>query len=226
MLVMFIRMTISLDSLDNAVCKYEAEHHGCVELQTVNTLPLETQLYPQDRVDVAQLRLLDLGDYQGLVILISSWDQVYWQEVKEEDVSPSQHHLCLIQKPGRLHSLLLRALLSPLRPLLLCLLKHYLKHLLLLYDLPLNFPVLRVRVRVIVPFGLFHHVLQLPPHRLHLSLELSLLDFCPFMTQHCLAFRDVKEVFEGQESLPDQLDEQGTHKEHHEVLNYHFYYYL
>ena len=53
MFVMFVRMTISLDLLDNAVCKYEAEHHGCVELQTVNTLPFETQVYPQNRVDVA-----------------------------------------------------------------------------------------------------------------------------------------------------------------------------
>ena len=193
MFVMLVRMTISLDPLDYAVCKNEAEYHGCVELQTVNTLPFETQVYTQDRVDVAQLRLLDMSDDQGLVILINSWDQVDWQDIKEEDISPSQHHLSHVQKPGSRHSLLLWLILapfSPLSPLLLCLLKHYLKHLLLLNDLSLYFPVLRVRVRVIVPFGLFHHVLQLPPHGVHLSLELSLLDFCPFLSCS-LGFRDV-----------------------------------
>ena len=122
-------MTISLDLLDNTVGKYEAEHHGCVELQTVNTLSIKTQVCPQDRIDVAQLLLLNLADYQGLVELINSWDQVDWQDIKEEDISPSQHPLGHVQKPGSLHCLLLWHILAPLSllsPLLQYFLKHYL----------------------------------------------------------------------------------------------------
>ena len=127
MFVMLSRMAISLDLLDYAICKNEAEHHGCVELQTINTLPLKAQVYPQDRVDVAQLGLLELCDDKGIIELINSWHQVDWQDIKEEDVSPSKHHLAHVKKPGSLHCLLLRHILDrlcPLSLLLLYLFKH------------------------------------------------------------------------------------------------------